>query len=162
MTERDLKKLSREELLELLIAQGRELETCRQKLSEAEEKLASRTIAIDNAGSIAEAALQLNGVFEAAQRACAQYTDNIRLLSSRQENVCQKMEKESRARAEQLLSDARKECEDMRKQARAECEEMLRMARNTQAAASRKQEAYQSAYYALRELLSIASPDQQP
>ena len=103
MTERDLKKLSREELLELLIAQGRELETCRKKLSEAEEKLASRTIAIDNAGSIAEAALQLNGVFEAAQRACSQYTDNIRLLSSRQESVCQKMEKESQARAEQSM-----------------------------------------------------------
>ena len=34
-------------------------------------------IAIEKAGSLAEAALQLNSVFEAAQNACAQYTQNI-------------------------------------------------------------------------------------
>ena len=160
MTDKELKKLSREELLELLIAQGRELESCRQKLAEAEEELASRRIAIDNAGSIAEASLQLNGVFEAAQRACAQYTDNIRLLSQRQQSICHEIEEAARIRAEQMISDTQKECDAMRRNVQAECAEMLRQAKNSQAAAARKQEAAQSAYYALRELLTIASPDQ--
>ena len=49
---------------------------------------------IDDAGSIAEAALQVNGVFEAAQKACEQYIDNIKNLSKRQEVICDQKMKE--------------------------------------------------------------------
>ena len=44
---------------------------------------ASREIELEEAGSIAEAALRLNGVFEAAQRAAEQYLVNVRSLSER-------------------------------------------------------------------------------
>ena len=67
MTDNDVKKLSRKDLLEMLIDQSREIESLRAKLSEAEAALKKREIAIDKAGSIAEASLLLNGVFEAAQ-----------------------------------------------------------------------------------------------
>ena len=59
-----------------------------------------------------------------------------------------------------MISDTQKECDAMRRNVQVECAEMLRQAKNSQAAAARKQEAAQSAYYALRELLTIASPDQ--
>lgn len=78
MTEKELRKLSRRDLLELLIEQGKEVRELRQKLAEAEAALAERTLAVENAGSLAEAALRLNGVFEAAQAACDQYLFNIR------------------------------------------------------------------------------------
>lgn len=78
MTDRELKKLNRRELLELLIEQERELERLQAVLQKAEERTQSREIKIDKAGSIAEAALMLNGVFEAAQAAADQYLDNIR------------------------------------------------------------------------------------
>lgn len=48
-------------------------------------------IKINQAGSIAEASLQLNQVFEAAQQAAEQYLENIRSLSGRQEQVCQQI-----------------------------------------------------------------------
>lgn len=80
MNENELRKLKRVDLLELLISQGRENEELRRKLAEAEQKLADRQIKTDEAGSIAEAALRLNGVFEAAQAAADQYLENIKRL----------------------------------------------------------------------------------
>ena len=72
MTDKELKRLSRGELLEMLIQQSKELERLRKQLDAAESALQNREIAITNAGSIAEAALQLNGVVTAAQDACQQ------------------------------------------------------------------------------------------
>ena len=70
MKEKELKRLSRADLLEMLIDQSKELQEVREKLQQAEAELKKREIAISNAGSIAEASLMLNGVFEAAQAAC--------------------------------------------------------------------------------------------
>ena len=73
MTERELRRLSRADLLELLLAQRRENEQLRCILDQTQAQLADRTIKIENAGSIAEASLQLNGIFTAAQDTCQQY-----------------------------------------------------------------------------------------
>lgn len=85
MTDRELKRLSRSELLEMLIAQMEENEKIRMELEKVREKADSRQITIDRAGSIAEAALALNGVFEAAQAAAEQYLENIRRLNGVQD-----------------------------------------------------------------------------
>lgn len=119
MTEKELKRLSRADLLEMLISQSEELREVKERLRTAEAALASRVIEIDNAGSIAEASLRLNGVFEAAQAACEQYTENIRLLSERSQLICRQMEKESREQAERLLEQTRRRCEEMEAQAKA-------------------------------------------
>lgn len=78
MTEKELRRLKRAELLELLIAQTEETEALKAKLEQAEAKLASRELAVEEAGNLAEAALRLNGVFEAAQKTADQYLENIR------------------------------------------------------------------------------------
>ena len=119
MTEKELKRLTRADLLEMLIAQSEELRQVKERLKTAEAALANRVIEIDNAGSIAEASLRLNGVFEAAQAACEQYTENIRLLSERSQLVCRRMEEESREQAERLLEQTRRRCEAMEAQANA-------------------------------------------
>ena len=84
MTDRELRKLSRAELLELLLEESRENERLRAQLQEMNEKLADRAIRIERAGSIAEAALQLNGVFQAAEEAAAQSLENVRRLAEEQ------------------------------------------------------------------------------
>lgn len=78
MTEKELKRLSRAELLELLLAQTEENERLRQQLNQAQTELKDRRILIENCGSMAEAALKLNGVFDAVDRAVQQYLDNVR------------------------------------------------------------------------------------
>ena len=72
MTDRELQKLKRVELLQLLVEQSRELDALRRELEETKKQLADRELHMQEAGSIAEASMQLNGVFEAAQRAADQ------------------------------------------------------------------------------------------
>ena len=86
MTEKELKKLKKIDLLEMLIAQSRELEALRGKLEKAEKQLQDREIVLEKAGSIADAALRLNGVFEAAQMAAEQYLDSLAYLAEHSEN----------------------------------------------------------------------------
>ena len=78
MTEKEMKRFSRAELLELLIDQMKENEELQKKLDEANKRLEDRKIIIENSGSIAEAALKLNGIFEAAEKAAAQYIENVK------------------------------------------------------------------------------------
>ena len=77
MTEKELRRLSRAELLEMLLAQTEENRQLKKELQEAEEALEDRRIAIEESGSMAEAALRLNGVFEAADQAVRQYLENM-------------------------------------------------------------------------------------
>ena len=107
MTERELRRLSRADLLELLLAQRRENEQLRCMLDQTQSQLADRTIKIDNAGTLAEASLQLSGIFTAAQDACQYYVDNIQQLSERQSLVCQQMEQETREKCDLMLEQAR-------------------------------------------------------
>ena len=86
MTEKELRKLSRADLLELLIEQVKENERLTVRLAEKESMLRERQIHLDKMGSIAEAALKLNGVFEAAQAAADQYLENVRRLAGEPEN----------------------------------------------------------------------------
>lgn len=80
MKQENLTKLKRVDLLELLIAQGKEIDRLTEELARAQEELSQRRLVLDNAGSLAEAALRINGVFEAAQAAADQYLENIRIM----------------------------------------------------------------------------------
>ena len=81
MTEKELRRLSRRELLEMLITRTMENERLTEELQQARKELSDRKIIQEHAGSMAEAALQLNGVFEAADRAAKQYLENIRRMA---------------------------------------------------------------------------------
>lgn len=81
MTTKELQKLNRRQLLELMLEQSKRIEQLERQLASAQQELANRRIVAREAGSIAEAALRLNDVFEAAQMAADQYLENIRLLT---------------------------------------------------------------------------------
>lgn len=81
MTDRELQHLSRSELLELLIAQMEENALLKLQLKSAMAQLENKNIDILKAGSLAEAAFQLNHIFEAADSAAKQYLDNVRRLA---------------------------------------------------------------------------------
>ncbi len=78
MTDAELKKLKRNELLQMLIEQSKTVEALKAELEKKNKLLEERSIAINEAGSIADAALKLNGVFEAAQAAAEQYLESVK------------------------------------------------------------------------------------
>ena len=107
MTERQLRKASRLDLLKLLLEQRKENEALAQQISDLEKRLQRRQIDIDQSGTLAEAALKLRGIFEAAETACQYYTENIRALSGRQEKLCYAMEQETREKCERMVEQAK-------------------------------------------------------
>lgn len=95
MTEKELRRLRRSDLLEILLELSKENQELREQLKESQKKLQDRQILIEESGSLAEAALKLNRIFEDAQAACEQYEQNVHL------------------RCEQLENDTKRKCEDM-------------------------------------------------
>ena len=73
VTEKELRKLNRYQLLELLVAQTERADQLQAQLEETRRQLNEREIRLASLGSIAEASLQLSGVFQAAQDAADLY-----------------------------------------------------------------------------------------
>lgn len=160
MDSKELRKLSRADLIEILIDQSIEMQSLREKLNKAEAAQERRAMAIDKSGSLAEASLKVSGIFEAAEEACREYTENIKFLSERQEEISARLEEESRRKAEQMLEETRIRCEKMESAAKVACAEMQEKAK---ANAQRywdelvaKLDAYYDAHAGLRELLAKA------
>ncbi len=125
MPDKDLKKLKCGELLEILLQQNLEIERLQQELKEAKQQLASRKLAVEEAGSIAEASLKLNGVFEAAQAACQQYIDNVKLRSAAQEESCAAMERAAKEKCDQMITNAQREADAYWEQANQKIQQVL-------------------------------------
>ena len=80
MTDKELKKLTRGELLELMLEQSREIDRLQAELEETRAGLAERNLKIQNCGSIAEAAAEVNHLFRSAQRAADMYLLNVQRI----------------------------------------------------------------------------------
>ena len=78
---KDLKKLSRKELLELLIEQVEENQKLKADIHMAMKELERRDLIISNAGSLAQASLEIFEVFERADQAAKLYLENIKKMN---------------------------------------------------------------------------------
>ncbi|MDO4623362.1 MAG: hypothetical protein Q4B22_10465 [Eubacteriales bacterium] len=130
MTDKELRRLKRENLLALLVDSETANRELRQQLQEEREKneelhrqLEDRQIKIEEAGNIADASLKVNRIFEEAQAAAKDYLDNIRSLEERKEKEFRELEEETKAKTERLLEETKTECEELRRQTGADCTE---------------------------------------
>ena len=124
MTQYEMKKLSRKELLQLAAEESAQSRILQEHLEIAENELHKREININEAGSIAEASMKLSNVFEAAQEACRLYTDNIQRLSERQESICAEIEKETKEKAAAYEAEVISRCERLEKDTKEACEKL--------------------------------------
>lgn len=146
LSDKELQRLKRSELLEILLEQSKENEALtirlkeeRQRISELENQLNSREINIKKAGTIAEASFHLNGVYEAAERAAQQYLENLEALYEEEKNSFGRKEAEVETRCTALIQatqercdfmkeDIMKNCEAMENDIKQKCDEMLNRA----------------------------------
>lgn len=101
MTDQELRRLSRADLIDIYTLQQQK-EQAEQQLAQAQAQLQDRQLRLANAGSIAEAALSLNGVFDAAQAAADQYLQAVRTSAA-----------ETQAQKEQILADAERQAKEI-------------------------------------------------
>lgn len=124
MTDKELRKLRRDDLLQILINQQRQIDELNEALKKAQDALADRTIAIQESGSLAEAALKLNGVYEAAQAAADQYLEQMRAQADEARSKAQAEADKARRVAEDVLTTARGEADRILREARAQADQM--------------------------------------
>ena len=74
----NLKKLNKKQLLEIMLAQGEEIDALRKENEELKEKLEERKFDLDHIGSIAEASLAVTDIFKEAEKAALVYLENVR------------------------------------------------------------------------------------
>lgn len=110
LTEKDLKKLNRYQLLEMLIIQTERANELEKKLEEAQEKLDSRDVQMTVIGSIAEASMHLGGIFEAAQNTADIYVNAVKERT-------EAMEADAVRRAEEILAAARRKAQQILQEA---------------------------------------------
>ena len=121
MKQPDLRGLSRSDLLEILIQQAEELEQLRKENAEYRQQLQEKKLALDEAGSIAEAALKVSGIFDAAQQASARYLESIELLTAKKQadaDTARQLLEETQAKCSVMWEDTNKRCEKMLEKAK--------------------------------------------
>ena len=141
--EKELRKMKRTELIEIIYALKKEEEDVNQKLEEAEQQLQDRTIQIAKAGSIAEAAMELNHVFASAQKAADEYLNSVHAANEEAEQYAKRIRKEAEEEALAIRAKTEEETELLRKQTEiavhAEMEKMKMTCQEMLAAAVQKQ-----------------------
>ena len=101
MTDQELRRLSRADLIDIIYTLQQQKEQAEQQLAQAQAQLQDRQLRLANASSIAAAALSLNGVFDAAQ-AADQYLQAVRASAA-----------ETQAQKEQILADAERQAKEI-------------------------------------------------
>lgn len=126
MADRELKKLNRKQLLELLLRLTERSEELQAQLDDANKKLKNRLLIKTEAGSIAEAALKLNGVFEAAEDAAKQYLYNVKKLNDNQDILKKRFEEECMKRAKAMFAEVDRRCAEKEEQSQRVAEQIIR------------------------------------
>lgn len=79
MTYNEMRRLSRADLLDLTASLADENKDLLRQIDFLRKKLDDRFLAVLESGSIADAALKVSGVFQAAQEAADLYLENVRI-----------------------------------------------------------------------------------
>ena len=102
MKEKELKRLNRAELLQLLLEQTQEMERLREALKKAQDRLEERHLKVTEAGDLAHAVLAVNNVMEAAQQAAQQYIDSIAAMEAETKEKCQALIRQAQEEAARI------------------------------------------------------------
>ena len=121
MTDKELRRLSRAELLDILYEQQKRYEESLAENQALRQQMEERTLRIAAAGSSAEAAVQVNGVFEAAQAAADQY---LACVYDASDQMAQKTDEAQRQR-EAILQDAKQQAERIVQYYKAQADKIL-------------------------------------
>ena len=95
MTEKELRRLSRKDLLEIMVEQAREIEELKLQNSKLADQLKEKKPEYSDIGSLADASIQISGVLKDAQAAADVYLSEIENLRS-----------EAKEEYERIIADA--------------------------------------------------------
>lgn len=120
MAGKELRHMSRGELIDVIYALKKQQEELAAENEELRQQLSQRELKLQKAGSIAEAAMSLNQVFEAAQQAADQYLQSVYANCGDAEEMAKGILADANAQAQKTLEEARRQSETLLSHAKAE------------------------------------------
>ncbi len=113
MIGKELKKLNRRELLDVIYQLKKNEEQMQEQLAALEAALQDRRIHLSVAGSLAEAATDITGIFSAAQSTADLYLREIASMKEDAQRECEKMIEEAKEKAELIIADGNRRYESL-------------------------------------------------
>ena len=120
MKEKEFKRLGRGELVEIIYELQQREHQLKEEIKELKSQLENRRIKIEDAGSIAEAALELSDVFLAAQNAADLYLEEVLNKKADMDEYSEKIISEAQQQADILTETAKQNCTIMLQQTEKE------------------------------------------
>ena len=108
MTDREFKRLSRSQLIEVIYQLQLQIDKLNEDNKALEEALNDKRLRIGNAGNLAEAALEMNNCFENAQKAADQYLNEIIAIRDETEAERQRILIKARDDAAEIVAEAKR------------------------------------------------------
>ena len=108
MTDKEFKRLSRAQLIEIIYQLQLQIDKLDDEKQELESELKDKRLRLQSAGNIAEAALEINNCFRSAQNAAEQYLNEITAIREETEAERQRILSQARAEAEAIIAGAKK------------------------------------------------------
>lgn len=128
MTDKELRHMNRANLIEIIYQYEKKVEDLATENARLSNELQERRIKIEKAGSVAEAALSLNRVFEAAQQAADQYLYEIQSANDGAEAQAQQILAEAQQKSDALIEQGQKQYSEMIQRGEREYTEKIKLA----------------------------------
>ena len=109
MVSKELKKLSRRELVDIIYQLKKNEQLLQDEIASLREALQDRRIHLSTAGSIAEAAISITNVFSSAQAAADIYLQEVSCMKQDAEIECTKMINEAKQRTAEIIAEGEKQ-----------------------------------------------------
>lgn len=107
MTDKEFKRLSRAQLIEIIYQLQLQIDKLNEEKQALENELEDKRLRLQSAGNIAEAALEINDCFRSAQNAAEQYLNEIKAIREETDTERQRILKEAKAEAEAIIAGAK-------------------------------------------------------
>ena len=107
MTDKEFKRLKRSDLIYIIYEYQKKQEELMKENEELRQKLSEKKLKISNAGSLAEVAAKLSGLFEAAQQTADDYMKQLEYAASAEaEKKAGDIIREAEEKARRIISEA--------------------------------------------------------
>ena len=111
ITDKEFRKLKRGDLVAIIYEYQKQQEILIKENEELKEKLESKELKISNAGSIAEAVLEMNHLFETAQKTADDYVEQVKLSMSDAEKKAEEIIAQAQKKADEIIAEAEKKAD---------------------------------------------------
>lgn len=109
MISKELKKLNRRELVDVIYQLKKNEEQLREQIASLEAELQDRRIHLSVAGSIAEATTDITNIFSVAQSTADLYLREIAAMKEDAQNECDKMIEKAGKKVATIMADGKRQ-----------------------------------------------------